>query len=214
MITVRDEGVGISSALLPDIFEPFVQSEQTFERTHGGMGLGLPLVKAIVEAHDGSVIAHSAGPGRGSEFTIRLPMTEQRPRPKESPGGEIDTDIKVLLVEDNDGIRRMLARSLQYKGFEVATAADGLSGLREVAEWLPDVAVVDIGLPDVNGYEFARRIRADAQHHSLRLIAVTGYGRDEDRALAKEAGFDLHLVKPLDPQQLMESITQVVVGTS
>ncbi|MEO1528438.1 MAG: CheR family methyltransferase [Planctomycetota bacterium] len=210
VITVRDEGDGISSTLLPTIFEPFVQSGQSEARTQGGMGLGLPLVKAITEAHNGKVEAHSAGPGHGAEFTIRIPVTDQRPTTKEKkPDGEFTTDARVLLLEDNAGIRRMLARTLQLKGFEVVTAENAQRGLDAVSKGGLDVAVVDIGLPDMNGYEFAQRVRADRANRNLRLIAVTGYGREEDRALASEAGFDLHLIKPVEPQNLMRKISQL-----
>ena len=212
VINVRDEGEGIASSLMPEIFEPFFQSEQSLKRTQGGMGLGLPLVKAIAEAHGGTVEAHSAGPGRGSEFIIRLPITELRPRKAEQHEDDIRTDAKVLLVEDNDGIRRMLARSLQLSGFEVTTAANGESGLREVAKADTDVAVVDIGMPDLSGYEFARRVREDPKNQRLKLIAVTGYGRNEDRDLSAEAGFDLHLVKPVDPEKLMRAISTIQNG--
>ncbi|MCC9600337.1 PAS domain-containing protein [Stieleria sp. JC731] len=208
VVTVRDEGEGISASLLPSIFEPFVQSEQAIHRTQGGMGLGLPIVKAITDAHGGTVEAHSPGPNRGSEFILRFPLTDQRPQVSVDATEEPIAGIRVLLVEDNDGIRRMLARSLQLKGFHVITAANGRSGLREVDREEPDVAVVDIGLPDVDGYEFAKLIRSDRRHKGLVMIAVTGYGRDEDRVQAEEAGFDLHLVKPVDPQRLIEAITK------
>ncbi|MCD0460939.1 CheR family methyltransferase [Roseiconus lacunae] len=208
VVTVRDEGEGISATLLPTIFEPFTQSEQDMDRTQGGMGLGLSIVKAIVDAHGGTIDAHSPGPNRGSEFVLRLPLTSERPQVTlESPESLI-AGIRVLLVEDNDGIRRMLARSLQLRGFQVITAANGRSGLREVDREDPDVAVVDIGLPDVDGYEFAKVIRSDRNHRNLVMIAVTGYGRDEDRIQAEEAGFDLHLVKPVDPQRLIEAISK------
>ncbi|OYP28434.1 chemotaxis protein CheB [Rhodopirellula sp. MGV] len=208
VITVRDEGEGISASLLPSIFEPFVQSEQAMDRTQGGMGLGLPIVKAIIDAHGGSVEAHSPGPNRGSEFVLRLPLTDERPQTQIEPRGDFVAGIRVLLVEDNDGIRRMLARSLQLKGFQVITAANGRSGLREVDREEPDVAVVDIGLPDVDGYEFAKLVRSDNRHHNLAMIAVTGYGREEDRLQAEAAGFNLHLVKPVDPQRLIEAISK------
>ena len=207
VIVVRDEGNGISNALLPTIFERFVQADQTLERARGGMGLGLPLVRMIVAAHGGSVYGHSAGPGRGSEFTIRIPLTAKGPTQQPTIESHAATGRKVLLIEDNDGIRRMLARSLELKGFHVTCAVDGREGLECFANVRPDIAVVDIGLPDINGYDLAREVRGRPEFDSVLLVAVTGYGREEDRQKAAVAGFDLHLVKPVDPNELLRSIS-------
>ncbi|QEF96242.1 Autoinducer 2 sensor kinase/phosphatase LuxQ [Stieleria maiorica] len=206
VITVRDEGQGIPASLLPSIFEPFTQADQSIERSQGGMGLGLPLVRMIAKAHNGTAVAHSGGPGRGSEFTIRIPITDKRPTDQVPSDTAATPGRKLLLIEDNDGIRRMLSRSMQLKGFEVATAVTGREGIEAIKEFRPDIAVVDIGLPDIDGYELARRVRDDPEHAGLILFAVTGYGREEDRNKADQAGFDRHLVKPIDPDELMRSI--------
>ncbi|MEM6468291.1 MAG: CheR family methyltransferase [Planctomycetota bacterium] len=208
VISVRDEGQGISAELQPKIFEPFVQADQTIDRTQGGMGLGLPLVRAIAMAHGGTAEAHSAGPGCGSEFIVRLPLTDKRPKAKIKSGEADPGRWSILLVEDNDGIRRMLARTLQLRGFHVDSAATGQKGLAILRDSPPQVAIVDIGLPDVDGYEFARRVRMDPQHNEVVLIAVTGYGRADDRKKALDSGFNLHLVKPVDPDELVSQISR------
>ena len=206
VISVRDDGDGISPSLLPSIFEPFVQAEQSIERSQGGMGLGLPLVKMIADAHSGNVNAYSSGPGRGAEFTIRLPVTDKKPQTSSTPSVNITPGKRLLLIEDIESVRKMLARSMELKGFDVATAASGLEGIEAFDEFEPDVAVVDIGLPDLNGYELAQKIRADPKHSFRTLFAVTGYGRNEDRRKAIDAGFDVHLVKPIDPNELVQAI--------
>ncbi|MEO1618184.1 MAG: PAS domain S-box protein, partial [Planctomycetota bacterium] len=207
VISVRDEGQGIAAELQPQIFEPFVQADQTIDRTQGGMGLGLPLVRAIAMAHGGTAEAYSAGPGCGSEFTVRLPLTHKRPEKKRDDVETRPSDLAILLVEDNDGIRKMLARTLQLRGFHVDSAETGQRGLALLRENPPQVAIVDIGLPDVDGYEFARRVRLDGKHEDMVLIAVTGYGRADDRKQALDAGFNLHLVKPVDPDELVKQIS-------
>lgn len=209
VISIRDDGEGISPSLLPSIFEPFVQAEQSIERSQGGMGLGLPLVKMIVDSHGGTVHAHSGGPGQGSEFTIRLPLTDLTPKKAARQEALVASGQRLLVIEDNAGIRRMLARSMELKGFEVATAINGRDGLESVREFKPNIAVVDIGLPDINGYELAQQVRADSEHSNVSLIAVTGYGRDEDRRQAFESGFDLHMVKPINPSELMQAIADL-----
>ena len=209
VVCVRDDGDGISSALLPSIFEPFVQAEQSIERSQGGMGLGLPLVKMIANSHGGSVSAFSGGPGRGSEFTVRIPQTDKRPKDIDNVSTPVCEGQRLVLIEDNDGIRKMLARSLELKGFEVSTAANGRDGMGLLCSENPDVAVVDIGLPDINGYELAQSVRANPQCDQINLIAVTGYGREEDRRKAIDAGFDLHIVKPINPPELLEAISKL-----
>ena len=209
VIVVDDDGDGIAKDLLPLVFEPFVQSEQSIERSQGGMGLGLPLVKVIADAHGGSINAYSEGPGKGSTFTIRLPLTDKSPELKLPSDNKVQDGQKLILVEDNDGVRKMLARSLELKGFEIATACNGRDGIDAIDEFLPDVAVVDIGLPDINGYELARRVRQNPTHQNLILIAVTGYGRQEDQRKALDAGFDFHCVKPLDPSELVQVLSEL-----
>ncbi len=205
---VTDNGIGISPAFLPHIFEPFMQSDQSLDRSQGGMGLGLPLVKLIVEAHGGTILAESDGISRGSQFTIRLPLTQLRPEEKPTKDIVSADGKKMVIVEDNAGIRKMLAASMKLKGFNVVVAADGNEGLDTIVEFDPDVALIDIGLPDVNGYELAQMIRAKPEFRNLLLVAVTGYGRESDCAEAFDAGFNLHLVKPLDPSEVLTAIAE------
>lgn len=207
-ITISDNGVGIESDLLESIFEPFVQAEQTIDRAQGGMGLGLTLVSKVAEAHQGVVAVQSDGPGRGSVFTVRLPTTRKRPQRRAEVGMNEIEGMKLLIVEDNDGVRKMLARTLELKGFEICTAASGRDALKALASFVPTVAIIDIGLPDLNGYEVARAIRQIPDHKDLLLVAVTGYGRDRDRETAIASGFDIHLVKPLDPNELLRAIAE------
>lgn len=208
VLKVRDNGIGIRPEMLNSIFDLFVQAEQSIERSEGGMGVGLALVKRLVELHGGTVEAGSKGPGHGSEFTVRLPRTKP-PRPscrEERKAMKIDAVLRVLLIEDNRDARTMFETLLGRRGFEVLTAEDGRSGLELARTQQPDVAVIDIGLPQLDGYEVARRIRADDSLNGIRLIALTGYGQDSDRRKALEAGFDEHLTKPLNPPELLERL--------
>lgn len=208
MITIKDNGVGIEESLLESIFEPFVQAEQTLDRAQGGMGLGLTLVSKVTDAHQGSVSVQSEGVGRGSVFSVRIPLTRKRPQRRVEVTLQDDDDMKIMIVEDNDGVRKMLARTLELKGFEVCAAAGGRAALQLIEEFQPTVAIIDIGLPDLNGYEVAREIRQMPEYKDLLLVAVTGYGRDRDRDTAISSGFDIHLVKPLDPNELLRAIAE------
>ncbi len=213
VIQVSDSGDGIPPEIADRIFEPFVQAEQTIDRSQGGMGLGLPLVRMIVEAHGGTVAVKSHGKGKGSEFTIRLPLTAAPPANQRTSDFNIPSGTRLLLIEDSDGIRRMLARSLELKGFAVQSAKDGLDGLTRFGEFQPQVAIVDIGLPDIDGFEVARRVRAQFSESAL-LVAVTGYGQDQDRRKALDAGFDMHLVKPIDPMELASTIAPFLIPSN
>jgi two-component system CheB/CheR fusion protein len=206
VITVRDSGEGIAAELLSDIFEPFVQSDSSLARSSGGMGVGLSLARSIVEAHDGSIVAESAGLGMGSTFRIRLPRTS-KPLPPIVPAPHFSFQgRKLLLVEDNDDARQMLAKTLRLSGFEVADTGDGQAALELFRSFQPDVAVIDIGLPVMDGYQLAKGIRKMDGSSEPMLIALTGYGRHSDRQAAMDAGFDAHLVKPLDPAELYAQI--------
>jgi two-component system CheB/CheR fusion protein len=207
VITVRDSGDGIPAELLDSIFDLFVQSHSTLDRSSGGMGVGLSLAKGIIEAHDGSIIAESDGVGRGSTFRIGLPLTNKPEAPKVPAPHFSFQGHKVLLVEDKDDARTMLAKTLRLSGFEVADACDGQTALELFRTFQPDVAVIDIGLPDMDGYKLAREARQIAKAADVMLIALTGYGRQEDRQAAIEAGFDAHLVKPLDLPDLYRQIS-------
>ena len=201
VLSVRDTGVGIRPELLPRVFDLFVQADRSLERTGGGLGIGLTLVRQLVELHGGGVDAASPGPGRGSTFTVRLP-TIAPPVETGAVAGPAVAAVgqRVLVVEDNDDAREMMRSLLHLLGHEVHEACDGASGVEQARRLRPDAALIDIGLPGIDGYEVARRIRADVP--DARLVAVTGYGQPEDRERALAAGFDEHLVKPLDPEQL------------
>lgn len=204
VIRVQDSGLGIAPDMLPHIFDLFVQCHNTVDRTDGGIGVGLTLVRHLVDLHGGIVEAHSGGPGCGSEFIVRLPLTAP---PRQLPNGQSEpsqfTSLRrIALVEDNADSREMLYKLLQLDGYEVFAARDGLEGVELVVQHQPEVALVDIGLPGIDGYEVARRVR-EALGDRILLIALTGYGREEDRRAVLTAGFDEHLVKPLDPDDLI-----------
>lgn len=210
VISLEDNGQGIPSGLIGHVFELFVQGDETLGRSQGGMGVGLTLVKSIVNAHGGTVSVASDGPGRGSTFTITLKLTEDAPAKNALTDNlNVVRGTKLLLVDDSPGILNMLAMSMQLQGFEVATAEDGTKAIELFDTFRPEIAIIDIGLPDITGYQVARTIRANENGASPRLIALTGYGQDSDRRRALEAGFDLHLVKPIDPDQLLNEINSV-----
>jgi two-component system CheB/CheR fusion protein len=202
ILRVKDRGIGIARDLLPHIFELFVQGEQNLDRSKGGLGIGLTLVKMLVELHGGCVHAHSDGAGCGSEFTVRLPLCTDAL--SEEPARRVDAPVsrKIVLVEDHEDSRQLLKFLLETKGFTVVEASDGLSAITAIQATQPDVALVDIGLPGMDGYEVARTIRADSTLDRLVLVALTGYGRDSDVQRAKTAGFNHHLTKPVRPEVL------------
>ncbi len=208
ILAVRDSGVGIPAELLPQVFDVFVQGAISIDRSQGGLGIGLSLVRRLVELHGGSVSAHSEGSGQGSTFTIRLPRTEAAlaPQAPQQTLGDNSGKPSVLLIEDNEDGREMMATMLAAHGFPVTQAADGLQGVAAAAASLPAAALVDIGLPGIDGYEVARRLRKDPATRGIRLIALTGYGLAEDQRRVLEAGFDQHLVKPVGMDQLLEAL--------
>lgn len=202
-LRVIDNGCGMSSALLATVFDMFVQSDETLDRSEGGMGVGLTLVRSLLQLHGGTITAHSEGLGKGSEFIARLPTTTETP-PSKITRAEFQnpSDVRLVLVEDNDDAREMLATLLSHEGYQViAVAQTGTEGLHAILELQPDVALLDIGLPELDGYELARRIRG-AMGRSIRLVALTGYGRCEDQEAVVAAGFDKHLVKPVGLQDI------------
>jgi signal transduction histidine kinase/ActR/RegA family two-component response regulator len=204
-VTVSDTGVGISAELLPHVFDLFKQADVTLDRSQGGLGIGLSLVRAMVEMHDGEVVAESAGPGLGSRFTVRFPLVEastvEPPAsdtlPVASTKAPPAASRSVFVVEDQPDNRVALVSLLTALGHRVDFAEDGVTGADQIIAARPDVALVDIGLPGLDGYEVARRVRA-VLGSSVLLIALTGYGQVEDRHRALEAGFNLHLTKPVD----------------
>jgi CheY-like chemotaxis protein len=203
---VSDNGPGISPDLLPRIFDLFVQEERSLARSHGGLGIGLTLVRSLVERHGGRVEAASDGPGHGSRFTLRLPL---RAAPaavaSSSPAGldEVgDNGRRILLVEDNPDAAESLGELLRIWGHEVRIAYEGLGALDQARIETPDIVLLDIGLPGMDGYEVARALRSQPGLERTRLIALTGYGQDADRHRSSQAGFDHHFVKPVDIQAL------------
>jgi PAS domain S-box-containing protein len=202
-IEVRDNGAGISSELLPHVFDLFVQSERTLDRSQGGLGIGLSVVKRLVEMHQGAVSAESEGIGRGSRFTIRLPRI---PPPLQDATGTAASlraaARRILVVDDNADAADSLAMLLRLDGHEAHTAYGAAEALKAADRLKPEVIFLDIGLPQMDGYEVARRLRLNNGHEPLRLVALTGYGQQEDRTRAHSAGFDDHLVKPVSPQAL------------
>jgi signal transduction histidine kinase len=214
VVTVKDTGIGIPPAKLQAIFEMFSQVETALSRSRGGLGIGLCLVKQLVEMHGGSIEARSEGPGRGSEFAVRLPVAvEQTFLRGASDEGDADlvSQLRVLVVDDNRDAASSLAMLLKVMGNDVRTAHDGEEAVHAASEFRPDVVLCDIGLPKMNGYEVARAIRERPWSKHMALIAVTGWGQDEDRRQSEEAGFDRHLVKPVDPQTLMKLLAELDV---
>jgi signal transduction histidine kinase len=216
VMTVRDSGVGIAPDLLPHVFDVFVQGSITIDRSQGGLGIGLALVRRLVELHGGSVDAHSEGTGNGSTFVIRLPraVRVEQHEPRTTAGVDAGKPT-VLLIEDNEDGREMMATMLEAFGYSVQQAADGIQGVQMAHAVAPEVALVDIGLPGIDGYEVARRLRKEDGTRNIRLIALTGYGLADDQRRVLEAGFDLHLVKPVDINQLLDAIgsgTQAVAA--
>jgi CheY-like chemotaxis protein len=204
VLEVKDTGIGISAEALPRIFDLFVQGERTLDRAQGGLGIGLTLVRRLVELHGGTVQA-SSEVGKGSVFTVRLPAVHP-PAVHEATrsGGQPAAcrPRRVLIVEDNDDAREMLRVLLTHDGHEVHEAVDGPGGLQAALTLQPDIALVDVGLPGLDGYALARSLRAHPNGQRVVLVALTGYGQPEDRRRGEEAGFDAHVVKPVDPAQL------------
>lgn len=211
-IRVKDSGVGIPQHMLPQIFEMFTQVDQSLERAQGGLGIGLTLVKRLVEMHGGSVSAASEGPGRGSEFIVRLPALESSlpaPRPTTTsppPASAPAEKRKILVVDDNRDAAVTLAMLLKVTGNETKLAHDGLAAIEAAEAFQPDVIILDIGLPKLNGYDAAKRIREQTWGREMVLIALTGWGQEEDRRRSREAGFNHHLVKPVDHAALVQLI--------
>jgi signal transduction histidine kinase/HAMP domain-containing protein len=202
VLRVVDDGAGIEPELLPKLFQPFIQGDTGPAREKGGLGLGLALVKALVTLHDGEVTAHSEGRGRGAQFTVRLPLaspgsTARARTPSTTAPGPSAALKRVLIIEDNADAATTLREALAFEGYEVAMANSGAAGLAVLDTFRPDVVLCDIGLPDLDGYEVARRMRADPAARSVLLVALTGYASAVDKENARAAGFDLHLAKPL-----------------
>jgi signal transduction histidine kinase/ActR/RegA family two-component response regulator len=203
VLQVRDEGQGICAEEVPHIFKLFVQGQQSLDRPHGGLGLGLTLVQRLAEMHGGAVAVFSAGRGQGALFTVRLPVAEA---PGRLPAGEYAATRlqgrRILLVEDDDDGRRMIEAMLMLEGHTVRAVSTGEEAVRAALDWRPDVALIDVGLPDIDGHEVARRLRALLLDNPPKLVAISGFGQPGDLHNAYEAGFDLHLTKPVAPKFL------------
>jgi signal transduction histidine kinase len=213
VITIADNGIGISPEILPRVFELFTQADHSLDRTSGGLGLGLNLCRQVVELHGGTISAHSNGVGKGSAFTVRLPAVDA-PEPAEPAPAQLPPQPankhprrRILLVDDNQDTVHSLSRLLTRRGHEVATAFDGLAALQVAQEFKPDVLLLDLGLPDLDGYELARRLRASGFAHAP-IIAISGYAQESDRARSRAAGFNYHFAKPVDFEALAELIIE------
>lgn len=224
IVKVRDTGIGISAEALPHVFDTFTQADRSLDRSRGGLGLGLALVRGLIELHGGSVTAHSDGPGQGSEFRVYLPLAVDSPQlivdsPDRTPGSPpdyqpstISHQLRVLIVEDSRDTAEMLRELLELAGCRVRVAHSGKAGLRLAREARPDVVLCDLGLPGMDGYAVAAALRADQATAGARLIAISGYGSDEDRRRSREAGFNLHLTKPVRFDDLRQLLVQEAVG--
>lgn len=214
VVSVRDTGIGVEPALLPRIFELFVQGEQSVERARGGLGLGLSLVHSLVALHGGRVTAESLGVGKGSTFSVRLPAAPASAyaRPQDALAtpamGLALVPKRIMLVDDNDDARTLLAEVLGEIGHEVRSAGDGPQALELAREFRPDIAILDIGLPVMDGYELAAQLRARYAAAPVRFVALSGYGQENDRARSQAAGFVHHLVKPVDLARLLSLINE------
>jgi signal transduction histidine kinase/CheY-like chemotaxis protein len=209
-VAVEDKGVGFEADAAEHLFDPFLQVNPTIERSSGGLGMGLTIVRRLTALHGGSVHAASEGPGKGSRFVIRIPLASGMAESRAQATLPLleRRRRRIVVVEDNPDIRETLRMLLDLWGHEVTMASDGRSGVERVLQERPDVALIDVGLPGMNGYDVARAIRAGLPNGEIRLIAVTGYGQPSDRELAMQAGFDTHLLKPIAPTVLERLLAQ------
>jgi CheY-like chemotaxis protein/two-component sensor histidine kinase len=214
VIRVRDNGIGIDAEQLPRIFEMFTQVDTSLERSRDGLGIGLTLVRGLVELHGGRVSARSEGIGRGSAFEVRLPAGVPAARPAlnhHEPGTDRPVNRRVLIADDNRDGAESLALVMTVFGCEVRTAYDGASAVRAAESFGPEVVFLDLGMPGMDGFEAARRIRGLPGGHATVLIALTGWGQERDRQRTSEAGFDAHLVKPVDPLSMRSFLDKLPV---
>ena len=209
VLCVQDEGIGIPPDRLHHVFEPFVQVDTTWKRAQGGLGIGLSLVRELVELHGGRVEARSAGLGTGCEFVVRLPATVAAPVVEARVAVLHGPSRRVLVVDDNQDAADTLALLLGMSGHEVRTAHDGAMAVQLASAFRPDVILMDLGMPKMDGYEAARRIRATPHGAEPFLVALTGWGDDADRRRTREAGFDRHVVKPVDPDELERLVAEL-----
>jgi CheY-like chemotaxis protein len=216
-VRVQDNGIGISPEIMPYIFDLFAQADHSLARAQGGLGIGLTVVKRLVEMHGGRVEAHSQGTGQGAEFVIHLPRWAASAQKdvtasQLSPARDSEKSIRVLVVDDNQDAAETIAMALNLEGFMVATAFDGNTALSEAARFQPHVVLLDIGMPGMDGYAVSEELRARDQTNSLIIIALTGYGQPEDKARGKAAGFSDHLTKPITPDLLSTVLRKHLAG--
>jgi PAS domain S-box-containing protein len=215
VIRVRDNGIGVPADMVPHIFDVFVQVSSSLDRSQGGLGLGLSLVKRLVELHGGTVKAYSAGSGQGSEFVVRLPLGAEDPelpypeQALQNPSARVSPGLRVLIVDDNRDSAESLGMLMQLAGHRVRIALDGPTALESARTFQPRIMLLDIEMPDMNGYEVARRIREQPSTQEVLLVAMTGYASDADRRRCREAGFDHHLVKPIDYDALQRLLASL-----
>ena len=209
VITVRDTGIGIAPEMLPMVFDMFIQADRSIERSHGGLGVGLSVARRLVELHGGSIRADSDGPGKGSAFTVRIPVStagaESTGDGSRQPGARAaPSPRRVLVADDNRDAAESLAALLRMVGHDVCLAHDGVEAVGIASEYRPQVVVLDIGMPKMNGYETARKIRAEGWARDIVIVALSGWGQEQDKRNSHEAGIDHHLVKPVEPSVLLQ----------
>jgi CheY-like chemotaxis protein len=213
VIAVEDDGIGLHPQSLGSIFGMFSQVDHSFDRATGGLGIGLALVKGLTEMHGGSVRAESAGPGLGSRFEVRLPtvveVADEAAQAALASAAPHPSQLRILVVDDNRDAVESMATMLRLLGSEVHTAHDGIEAVEKAEAVRPDVVLMDVGMPRLNGYEATRRIRAQSWGGRMIVIAVTGWGQESDRRKSREAGCDHHLVKPVDSMQLQQLIAEL-----
>jgi signal transduction histidine kinase/CheY-like chemotaxis protein len=210
VVTVKDNGSGIAADKLPYLFDPFYQAGRSYEQTYGGLGIGLTLVKRLVELQGGTVEARSRGPNQGSEFNVRLPVIAKPVQTLKSQEPLVATvSRRILIVDDYPNVAESMARRLHLAGHEVKIALDGFQAIQAAENFRPEIILLDIGMPKLDGYETARRIRAQPWGIHIALVAVTGWGQEEDRRLSREAGFDAHLVKPVEKKELANLLARL-----
>ena len=213
-IDVRDDGIGITAAMLPNVFDLFAQAQPISERAHGGLGIGLALVRSLVQLHGGDVTAKSEGIGRGSTFTVRLPrsisdgVVELPAQPRRDPEAQRERR-RILIVDDNEDALELLGEAIAAQGHDVRIAPDAQSAIDIAKAFRPEIGILDIGLPVMDGYELAERLRAELGAANLHLFALTGYAQASDRTRSANAGFDRHFVKPVDVRSLSDAIARV-----
>jgi CheY-like chemotaxis protein len=216
VIRVTDSGIGIGAEELPRLFELFFQVNRSLERSEGGLGIGLTLAQRLVDLHGGTIEARSAGPGQGSQFVVTLPVPQETTAVQQASAAAhpAAAPLRILVADDNADSAESLAVLLRLAGHEVRTAHDGEEAFALAESFRPDVALLDIGMPHTNGYDLARRLHAEPWGKDIVLIAETGWGQEDDRRRTREAGFEAHLVKPVDSARLMALLSSLRPGAS